>query len=81
MRSICGEKIVSATGLDNINFNKMLSLNSTAAFLWEKFYGIEFSLDDMADALTDAYVVERDIALKDSVALIKAWKNAGVLDE
>ena len=34
LRQMCGENIVTAEGLEHINFNKLISLNSTAAFLW-----------------------------------------------
>ena len=30
LREMCGEYIVSAEGLQHINFNKLISLNSTA---------------------------------------------------
>ena len=36
LREMCGENIVTAEGLEHINFNKLISLNSTAAFLWNK---------------------------------------------
>lgn len=35
LREIAGEKIVSGEGLNQINFNKMITLNPTAAYLWE----------------------------------------------
>ena len=35
LREMCGENIVAAEGLQNINFNKLISLNSPAAFLWK----------------------------------------------
>ena len=35
MRTLLGEHIVVAEGLKNINFNKMISLNASAAYLWE----------------------------------------------
>lgn len=80
LRTLCGEKIVSATGLDNLNFNKLLSLNKTAAYLWEKFYGKEFTVEDLVDALTEAYDVDREVAATDCGKLVEAWKDAGVLD-
>ena len=69
LRSICGEKVVTASGIENINFNKMLSFNSSAAFLWERFYGSEFCVGDMADALVSEYGIDRERALADSELL------------
>ena len=48
LREMCGENIVAAEGLQNINFNKLISLNSTAAFLWKALVGKEFTAEDMA---------------------------------
>ena len=31
LREVCNQKIVAAEGLENINFNKLLSLNESAA--------------------------------------------------
>ena len=34
VRNICGENIVVAHGLDNINFTKVITLNESAADVW-----------------------------------------------
>ena len=81
LRSICGEKVVTASGIENINFNKMLSFNSSAAFLWERFYGSEFSVGDVADALVSEYGLDRERALADSELLAGKWREAGVLED
>ena len=31
LRDICGEKVIIASGIENIDFNKMISLNESAA--------------------------------------------------
>ena len=33
LREMCGEKIVTGEGFEHINFNKLISLNATAAYL------------------------------------------------
>ncbi|MBP5398578.1 MAG: PqqD family protein [Bacteroidales bacterium] len=81
LREVCKQKIVTAEGLENINFNKLLSLNDSAAFLWEKAEGKDFTLDDLADALVEEYGIERERALKDCASLVENWRSAGVLDE
>ncbi|MGM9736206.1 MAG: PqqD family protein [Candidatus Cryptobacteroides sp.] len=80
LRDLCGEKIVSGEGLENINFNKLISLNSTAAFLFEKVEGKEFTAEDMADMLIEEYGIDRELALKDSVNLCNAWVEAGIVE-
>lgn len=78
LREMCGENIVTAEGLEHINFNKMISLNSTAAFLWKKVVGKEFTAEEMAQLLIDEYGIDMELALKDSKALCQAWADAGV---
>jgi hypothetical protein len=77
---MCGENIVTAEGLEHINFNKLISLNATAAFLWEKVEGKEFTAEEMAQYLIEEYGIDMELALKDSKALCKAWIEAGIAE-
>ena len=36
LHDVCGEKVLIAEGIENVNFSKMINLNPTAAFLWEE---------------------------------------------
>ena len=80
LREMCGENIVAGEGLEHINFNKLISLNSTAAFLWKKVAGQEFTAEQMAQYLVDEYGIDMELALKDSTALCQAWIDAGVAE-
>jgi hypothetical protein len=80
LRQMCGENIVTAEGLEHINFNKLISLNSSAALLWEKVVGKEFTAEEMAQYLIEAYGIDMELALKDSKALCQAWIDAGVAE-
>lgn len=71
---------MTAEGLEHINFNKLISLNATAAFLWEKVAGKEFTAEEMAQYLIEEYGIDMELALKDSNALCKAWIEAGVAE-
>ena len=77
---MCGENIVTAEGLEHINFNKLISLNSTAAFLWNKVVGKDFTAEEMAQFLVEEYKIDMELALKDSKALSQAWIEAGVIE-
>lgn len=80
LREMCGENIVTAEGIENINFNKLISLNSSAAYLWENLIGKDFSVEDMAALLVEQYDIDMELALKDSESLSKAWMEAGVAE-
>lgn len=80
LRQMCGENIVTAEGLEHINFNKLISLNASAAFLWEKVAGKEFTAEEMAQYLIEEYGIDMELALKDSEALCKVWIEAGVAE-
>lgn len=80
LREMCGEYIVAAEGLQHINFNRLISLNHTAAYLWKELIGKEFTAQDMAQLLVDEYQIDSDRALKDSENLCKSWSEAGIVE-
>lgn len=80
LREMCGEHIVAAEGLEHINFNKLISLNSTAAFLWEALIDKDFTAEDMAQLLVDEYEIDMGLALTDSKNLMQSWIEAGVAE-
>ena len=80
LREMCGEHIVAGEGIEHINFNKLISLNSTAAFLWNEVIGKEFTTETMAELLIGRYGIDKELALKDSENLINAWVEAGIAE-
>ena len=80
LRQMCGENIVTAEGLEHINFNKLISLNATAAFLWENVEGKEFTTKEMAQHLVEEYGINMELALTDAGKLAQAWIDAGIAE-
>ena len=80
LREMCGEHIVSGEGIEHINFNKLISLNSTAAFLWKEVKGKDFTAQTLAKLLIDRYGIDKELAMKDSGNLINAWIEAGIAE-
>ena len=39
LRKICGEWVIEGEGLEQIDFNKLVILNTSAAYLWEQVDG------------------------------------------
>jgi len=81
LRSICGEYIVVGEGLAQVNFNKMLSMNETAAYLWKEITGKEFTREDLVQLLLDQYEVSREQAAADIDKLVDTWLKEGVVEE
>lgn len=80
LRDVCGEHIIVAEGRENIDFNNIISMNDTAAFVWSKILEKEFTVDDMTDCVTEEYDIDRDTALKDCTALASQWIEAGIVE-
>lgn len=80
LREMCGEFIVAGEGLEHINFNKLISLNSTAAFLWKALVGKEFTTEEMAQLLVDEYEIDMELAMTDSKKLMESWAEAGIAE-
>lgn len=78
LRTLAKEYIITAEKVTNINFNKLISLNESAAYLWESVQGKEFDADTLADLLVERYEVDRETAFKDSESIILKWKEAGI---
>lgn len=80
LRTICGEHIVVGEGLAQVNFNKMLSLNESAAYLWQAVTGKEFTKEDLVQLLLDQYEVTADRAAQDVDKLTETWIQEGVVE-
>ena len=81
LRTICGEHVVIGEGLAQVSFNKMLSLNATAAYLWEQVQGKDFTVEDLVTLLTDKYEVSADQARQDALKLVQVWQEQGVAQD
>ena len=79
IRDICGEKVISGEGNECINFNKLIRLNESAAFLLESVGESEFTEETMADLLCSKYDVDRERALADAEALCSTLKENGII--
>ena len=81
LRKVCGENVIVGEGLDAINFGRMLCLNETAAWLWEKAQKIgDFTADSLATALCTEYEVDKEQALADVKDTLENWQKLGVIE-
>ena len=81
LREVCGENVIVAEGIETVNFNKLISLNETAAWLWNKATELgEFTEEQLADALCAEYDVEHERALSDIQKSVAQWKEIGLIE-
>lgn len=80
LHDVCGEKVLIAEGIENINFSKMINLNPSAAFLWEEASKGEFTAESLAELLTQEYEVDYVQALCDTTVLVEQWREHGLVE-
>lgn len=80
LRTICGETIVVAHGIENIDFSKIISLNESAAYLWRGVEGRDFDAPELARLLCAEYEVDDATALRDAEKTVKEWRDAGLVE-
>ena len=80
LRTICGQHVLSAEGAAAISMSSLITLNDTAAYLWESVQGKEFDADALAALLLDKYEVQEDVAKKDAAAIAAKWLELGVAE-
>lgn len=81
LREICGEQILLSHGVENIDFTKIISLNETAAFLWNRAVGHDFDKQMLVDALSEAYEVDEETVRKDVDRVVESWESIGILSK
>ena len=81
LRPLGAEFIVTGEGIRQVNFNKMISLNESAAYLWREVEGKEFSVQDLADLLVSRYEIDMGRALADSGSICEKWIDAGIVEK
>ena len=60
---------------------RALEVNESFAFLWGKFQGRDFSLQEIARALVEEYDIAPETAENDALGVISIWKEKDLLIE
>jgi hypothetical protein len=81
LRDVCGEKVIIGEGLEAVDFGRLMCLNDTAAWLWEKASEMgEFSVEGLAEALLEEFEVTKEQALQDVKDIVAKWKENGIIE-
>ena len=82
LQNVCNEYLLIPTGVENIDFSKIISLNETAAYLWNNIPETEpFTVETVAELLIKEYEVEEEIALEDSRLIAESFIESGIAEE
>lgn len=80
LRKVMGESVVVGEGVEQIDFNKLVTLNRSATYLWQSVENKEFNVDDLVSLLVNKYNVPIDLALKDAAYIADEWINNGLVE-
>ena len=81
LREVCGENIIVAYGKENIDFNKVISLNESASFLWRAISEKDFTAETLTSLLCEEHEVDLETAKKDAQSLLDEWTKVGLVEE
>ncbi len=79
LRSIAGSNIVVPVGTASLDFNGMITLNDSGAFLW-KVLEKGADVDGLTAALLGEYEVDEETARRCSADFINKLNEAGCLE-
>lgn len=69
LRQIAGENLVVMAGKEGMDMTRVISLSSSAAWLWKQLEEKDFTESDAVELLLEEYDVERERAISD----VKNW--------
>ncbi len=85
LRKLGNEYILVGESMALINFNKMITLNETAAFLWQQAEEQSrekgsFDAASLCKALCAEFDVAPEQAMSDIETTIASWREAGIIE-
>lgn len=82
LRQLGNEYILVGEGADVVDFNKMVTLNESAAYLWRRAeQAPTINADLLALWLQEEYEVGVQQAHADASAVLRSWQSAGIVTE
>lgn len=80
LRDVMGQATVIGEGVGQVNFNKLITLNESAAFLWKAVEGKEFDVEMLASLLRNEYGIDADRARWDAEKILDQWVEIGLAE-
>lgn len=79
LREVAGEYVIVPTGKAAMEFNGMITVNETGAFLWDQL-SAERTIEELAEAVFQEYEVDRETAVKDTEEFIGLLQKYKILE-
>lgn len=80
LRDVCGEKVIIASGLENLDFTKLISVNETGADIWNLLLEGATSEEDLIAKFLDLYEGDEEQMRREVLAFLKQLAEIGVLE-
>lgn len=80
MKTVAGKIIVVPVGNATLDFNAVVSLNESGAFLFSRLQEKDCTSEELLEALLGEYDVSREIAEKDIARFIEKISDAGMME-
>ena len=79
LRDVMGQSTIIGEGVNQVNFNKLITLNQTAAFLWKAVESKEFDAVLLTELLVKEYEIDEELAMRDAKAILEKWSEIGLV--
>jgi hypothetical protein len=79
LREIAGQSVVVPLGARVVEFNGIMTLSESGAFLWRRLEK-NASIEEMVNALLDEYDVDRDTATKDVEDFVECMRSNSLIE-
>lgn len=79
LRPLGKQYLIMAEGQKQVDFNRMISMNITAAFLFQEVQDIDFDSDTLVQLLMNECEITKEQAVHDAALTIEEWQKAGII--
>lgn len=80
LRSVMGRATIIGEGIAQMNFNKMLILNSSAEYLWKAVEGEDFDIRYLTNLLMKKYDVDLNTSTDSAEKIVSQWLELGLIE-
>lgn len=79
LREMAGENVIIRQGKQGADLTKIITLNSSAAFLWRALVEKDFDVEQVAAILVENFEVDNEVALADARRWVERMQECGLV--